>query len=273
MQTGLCVRIAAFALACIAVPACEKSSVQHTSSPASSPAIEISTARPWIFPPGVTKPRIMIVGDSIAAGPGCYKKYLLADLTSNQYSNFEFVGEYSDDCGGSVRHSAVSCSTAEQYTQPSFTMPNCFQGKSFPGLATLMATHHPDLVLLQLGVNDVWSGQRTVDAILGSYSALVQQARTANPRVVLVVAQIQKVRPDCSSDDSVTQRAQALVNAVPAWAKQQSTASSPVFTADLWTNSDWSKVETLDCVHPNEIGAQKMGMNWFNALKGILRPN
>ena len=71
---------------------------------------------PWRFPSGITKPRIMIVGDSISAGPGCYKKYLLQYLTDNHYSKFQFVGEYSDDCGGVVRHSAVSCSTAEQYT-------------------------------------------------------------------------------------------------------------------------------------------------------------
>jgi hypothetical protein len=60
------------------------------------------------------------------------------------------------------------------------------------------------------------------------------------------------------------------VSAVPAWAGQQSTARSPVFIADLWSNSDWTKAETLDCVHPNEIGAERMAMNWFNALKAIL---
>ncbi len=123
----------------------------------------------------------MIVGDSIAAGPGCFKKYLVQDLTANHYSKYEFVGEYTDDCGGGVRHSAVGCSTAEQYARASFTMPNCAQGKSFPGMSTLVATHKPDLIMLQLGVNDVWQG-RTVDAILGSYTELVRQARSRTPR-------------------------------------------------------------------------------------------
>jgi hypothetical protein len=222
-------------------------------------------------PPTVGKPRLMIVGDSISAGPGCYKKYLLQALQEHHYSSFEFVGEYGDDCGSAVRHSAVSCSTAEQYTQPSFTMPNCFQGKSFPGLPTLMASHHPDIVLLQLGVNDIWGGQRTLTEILQSYATLVREARAENPRVTLVVAQIQKIRPNCDADDSVTKRAEALVNAVPAWAQGQSTAQSPVLSADLWTNSDWTKAETLDCVHPNEVGAQKMGLNWFHALSGLLK--
>jgi hypothetical protein len=223
----------------------------------------------WTFPAGVTKPRIMIVGDSISAGPGCYKKYLLKDLTDNGYTKFEFVGEYTDDCGGGVLHSAVSCSTAEQYTHDMFMMPNCQQGKTFLGMSPLAAKHKPDLIMLQLGVNDVWGGA-TTQTTLDRYETLIEQARAQNPRVALVVAQIQKIRPNCGSDDSVQKRAEELVKAVPAWAQQLGTEPSPVFVADLWTNSDWSKAETLDCVHPNDVGAQKMGMNWFNALKSIL---
>jgi hypothetical protein len=26
-------------------------------------------------------------------------------------------------------------------------------------------------------------------------------------------------------------------------------------------------------VHPNDTGAQKMGLNWYNALEGILKPD
>jgi hypothetical protein len=90
--------------------------------------------------------------------------------------------------------------------------------------------------------------------------------------VALVVAQIHKIRPDCGSDDSVQKRTEELIMAVPAWAERLSTAQSPVFVADLWTNSDWTMAETTDCVHPNDAGARKMGTNWFNALKDILTP-
>jgi lysophospholipase L1-like esterase len=213
----------------------------------------------------------MIVGDSISAGPGCYKKYLVADLIANGYSNFEFVGEYTDDCGGGVMHGAVSCSTAEQYTQPTFTMPNCFQGMSFAGLAMLVAEHQPDLVMLQLGVNDVWGGRAT-DAILASFATLIEQARAQNPNIVIAVAQIQKIRPTSDGNpDAVFARAEQLVMALPAWAAAQSQPQSRVFVADLWTNSDVA--QTNDGVHPDDAGAQRMGQNWFNALKDILRPN
>lgn len=224
------------------------------------------------FPSNVTRPRIMIVGDSISAGPGCYKKYLLQQLSQHGYTHFDFVGEYTDDCGGGVMHSAVSCSTAAQYTQATFTMPNCSQGKTFLGLSSLMPKHRPDLLMLQLGVNDVWGAKPTAE-ILDNYRKLVEQARAQNPRIVLAVARIQKIRPDCGTDDSVQKRAEELVTAVPAWAAQLSTAQSPTFVADLWSDSDWSKAETNDCVHPNDVGAKRMGQNWYKALAPILKPD
>jgi lysophospholipase L1-like esterase len=223
------------------------------------------------FPSNVTRPRIMIVGDSISAGPGCYKKYLVEDLNANGYSSFDFVGEYTDDCGGGVMHSAVSCSTAEQYTQPTFTMPNCFQGTSFAGMSALVAEHQPDLVMLQLGVNDVWNARAT-DAILANFATLIEQARAQNPNVVIAVAQIQKIRPTSDANpDAVLARAEQLVMALPAWAEAQSQPASRVFVADLWTNSDTT--QTNDGVHPDDTGAQRMGENWFNALKNVLTAN
>ncbi len=110
------------------------------------------------FPSSVTRPRLLIIGDSISAGPGCYKKYLLAALNGAGFSNFDFVGEYTDDCGGGVMHGARSCSTAQQYTQPEFTLQAECGAGPWPGLSALAAEHSPDLMMLQLGVNDVWGG-------------------------------------------------------------------------------------------------------------------
>jgi GDSL-like lipase/acylhydrolase family protein len=235
-----------------------------------APEGSAGTASASPFPTSVTRPKIMIIGDSISAGPGCYKKYLLADLNANGYSNFDFVGAYTDDCGGGVLHSARSCSTAQQYTQANFTLAagSCNPSGTFDGLAPLAATYHPDLLMMQLGVNDVWGG-RDVGAILADYTTLVQQARTENPDMVIVVAQIQQIRPTSDANpDAVFGRAQQLIMAVPSWAQSQSRAESPIFVADLWTNSD--STQTLDGVHPDDAGAQRMGENWFNALKGVL---
>lgn len=223
------------------------------------------------FPSDVTRPKIMIIGDSITAGPGCYKQHLLADLNANGYSNFDFVGDYTDDCGGSVRHSARSCTTALDFTQPTFTLRADCGGGTFPGLSQLMTSHEPDLLMIQLGVNDVWNGLGP-DAILADYATLVQQARAQNPDVVIAIAQIHQIRPT-PDGDAVFLRAQQLAAAVPAWAAAQSQPQSPTFVADLWTNSDASAAETLDGVHPNDAGARRMGRSWSAALQNILTPD
>jgi lysophospholipase L1-like esterase len=210
----------------------------------------------------------MIVGDSISAGPGCYKKYLVQNLMADSITSYEFVGEYTDDCGGGVRHSAVSCTTTSNYTMPTFMVPNCTM-TTYPGMATLVETHNPDLVMLQLGVNDVWGGSAPIQPILNNYATLVTQARAHNPRIVVMVAQIHKIITDNCMNMASTSKAEELVMAIPAWAQGISTADSPVLVADLWTNSDAR--EANDCVHPNDAGAQRMGTNWFNALAPILR--
>src|SRR5580692_8597098 len=124
-------RLGALILGCVTAWGCEHPAAVSKAPSGQGSATTTANGPRSSLRSGAAKPRLMIVGDSISAGPGCYKKYLLQALAEHHYSNFEFVGEYADDCGGAVRHSAVSCSTAEQYTAPSFTMPNCFQGKYF----------------------------------------------------------------------------------------------------------------------------------------------
>lgn len=221
------------------------------------------------FPDGLYSAKIMIVGDSISAGPGCYKKALKNHLINNGINRFEFVGSYSDDCGGDVYHSAVSCSTSANYLDWEFRLPNCHGDKAFAGVTKLMREHTPDMVMMQLGVNDVWGGSTSVEYVLKNYNKLVEKMRAENPYVVIVVAQIHKIITDDCVNFGGYRNAEMLVQAVPGWAKSVSTPQSPVYVADLWSNSDPHDAD--DCVHPNNTGAEKMALNWYNAIEGILR--
>ncbi|MDO6422654.1 SGNH/GDSL hydrolase family protein [Saccharophagus degradans] len=221
------------------------------------------------FPEYVTTPRIMIVGDSISAGPGCYKKHLKANLINAGITNYQFVGSYSDDCGGNVMHSAVSCSSTANFLDHEFSLPNCFADKKFAGITKLMQDNKPDMVMLQLGVNDVWGGSTSVSYVTDNYTKLVKKMRAQNPHVVIVVAQIHKIITDNCENMGSYRNAEMLVQAVPAWARANSTQQSPIYVADLWTNSD--PKQAPDCVHPDEAGAERMGLNWFNALKPLLQ--
>ncbi len=225
-----------------------------------------------LFPPGVTRPKILIIGDSISAGPGCYKKYLDQKLKDSGVTNYEFVGEYTDDCGGDVLHGAVSCTSTADYVQASFNLnrAGCPAGDRL-GMGPMTEKFRPDLILMQLGVNDVWGGGQNIETILRNYETLIEQARAHNPNVVIAVAQIHKIKTvgGCSEPKTPDPTAQALVDAVPVWAKKVNNATSPVLVADLWTNS--LVTESDDCVHPNEAGAARMAANWYDALEPILR--
>ena len=103
---------------------------------------------------------------------------------------------------------------------------------------------------------------------MNNYRTLIEQARAHNPNIVVAVAQIHKIITGNCTNSASTTNAEALVNAVPGFVAEVSTADSPVFAADLWTNSD--PYEANDCVHPNDAGAQRKGENWYNALQDIL---
>lgn len=242
-----------------------------SSSATSGPNAETSVGS--MFPPGVITPRIMIVGDSISAGPGCYKGLLAQQLADNGFS-VEFVGKYDDACGSGVKHGAVSCSTTADYVKETFVLANASCAQTpFDGLASLCAEFRPDLIMLQLGVNDVWGPDVSIQPVLDNYTTLVEQARGHNPNIVVVVAQIHKINTQqtstpCTVND-FSPKAQELVDAVPAWAMATTSLASPVFVADLWTDSVVS--ETNDCVHPNAAGDQKMANAWYRTLSSILR--
>ena len=228
-----------------------------------------------MFPSGVTTPKLMIVGDSISAGPGCYKALLDEKLKADEnVIAYEFVGKYNDDCGGGIKHSAVSCSTTSDYVKDTFVLANasCTQ-TPFDGMTKLVEEFSPDLIMFQLGVNDVWDANAQIQPVLDNYTTLVEQARAHNPNIVIVIAQVQKINTQqsatpCTASD-FSPKAKELIDAVPAWAQAANTDASPVFVADLWTNS--VVTNTKDCVHPNDAGDAAMAQNWYDALKNILR--
>jgi lysophospholipase L1-like esterase len=201
---------------------------------------------------GAVPVRIMPLGDSITGSPGCWRALLWNKLQSNGFTNIDFVGTqppqgcgvpYDGDNeghGGALASGIVS------------------QGQ-LPGW---LAATNPNIVLMHLGTNDVWNGQSQT-AILASYSTLVGQMRANNPNMTVLVAQIIPMNPT-----NCTMCAQGVVNldaAIPAWAASLSTTQSPIVVVDQWTGFN-DATDTVDGVHPNDSGNQKMSDRWYPAL-------
>jgi hypothetical protein len=201
--------------------------------------------------------KIMPLGDSITAGPGCWRAILWDNLQSAGYTNIHFVG--TQQGGG--------CQTAyydiNHEGHGGFSAAGIASQNLLPGW--LSATN-PDIVLMHLGTNDIFANPAT-STILAAYSTLVSQMRANNPNMRILVAQIIPMNPSgCSYC------AQDVINlnaAIPAWAASLTTAQSPVIPVDQWTGFD-ATTDTVDGIHPNDTGFQKMAARWFPPLTAQL---
>src|SRR5690554_1849794 len=141
----------------------------------------VSPAAPALS--AATPIRIMPLGDSITAGPGCWRALLWDRLQRSGYTNIDFVGTVSD--GGSCNYGFSYDGDHEGHG-----------GYSAVGIADnnqlppWLAAARPDIVVMHLGTNDLWGGWQSMDTIMAAYTKLVGQMRANNPAMRIVVAQI-----------------------------------------------------------------------------------
>jgi lysophospholipase L1-like esterase len=201
--------------------------------------------------------RIMPLGDSITAGPGCWRALLWDHLQRTGFTNIDFVGtQPGGGCsvpfdGDSEGHGGFAATGIADQNQ----------------LPPWLAATHPDIVLMHLGTNDLWGGTISTTAILAAYSKLVDQMRASNPNMKILVAQIIPMEPPgCTT---CPQGARDLGNAVPGWAAGKTTAQSPITVVDQWTGFN-AATDTNDGVHPIDSGFQKMADRWYPAVTTAL---
>ena len=203
--------------------------------------------------------KIMPLGDSITGSPGCWRALLWTQLQSAGYTNFDFVGTLnnSGDCGipfdgDNEGHGGYLATGIDSNNQ----------------LPAWLAATTPDVVMMELGTNDVWNNIAPA-TILASFGHLVDEMRANNPNVRVMVAQITPLNPSGCTD--CPQRVINFNAAIPAWAAAKSTTQSPITVVDVWTGFD-DAADTADGVHPNSTtGIQKVAASWYPAVVAMLR--
>ena len=200
--------------------------------------------------------RIMPLGDSITGSPGCWRALLWNDLLEAGHTDVDFVGTLGPQgCG--VTHDGDNEGHGG-YLATTIAATNLLPG--------WLAATEPDVVLMHLGTNDLWSNRSTAE-ILAAFTTLVGQMRANNPAMTVLVAQIIPVDPPTCS--ACADRTVALNAALPAWAAGLTSATSPVTVVDQWTGWD-PATDTSDGVHPNATGTSKMAARWFGPLAAVL---
>jgi lysophospholipase L1-like esterase len=205
----------------------------------------------------------MPLGDSITGSPGCWRALLWNRLQTTGFTNIDFVGTLPPQgCGVAY--------DGDNEGHGGFLATNIANQNQLPGW--LSATH-PDIVMMHLGTNDVWSNIAPA-TILAAFSTLVDQMRASNPNMRILVAKIIPVNPPSCTD--CAQRTVNFNNAIPAWASGKSTSASPITVVDQWTGFN-TATDTGDGVHPNDAGNVKISDRWYpslvNALGGIVDPS
>jgi lysophospholipase L1-like esterase len=207
-----------------------------------------------------TPVRIMPLGDSITAGPGCWRAYLWNQLQTAGYSNIDFVGGVND--GGGCNPGFTYDFDHEGHS--GFSITGIADGNQLPPWLTAA---RPDIIVMHLGTNDMWGGFIPLETKITALTKLVGQMRANNPNVKLIASKIIPMSP--SSCPTCAADVVAFDNAIPGWAAGLTTAQSPIYVVDQWTGFD-VVADTNDGVHPVTSGFIKMANRFFPVVAQAL---
>jgi lysophospholipase L1-like esterase len=222
--------------------------------------------------------RIMAIGDSITRAT-CWRAALWNELNQSFPARFDFVGTLTSDNGCAPANydrdnQGYSSSLITEIVANVTTARMC-DPNPCPALADLQQAFlakPTDVALMHFGTNDVWNAKNPQDIVNG-YSEVVKALRAANPKVVILVAQIIPMNVTdttcggCTCAGCVT-GVPALNALITSWAAQQSTADSSVRVVDQYDGYD-AVADNRDGVHPNDLGSKKIADHWFAALSPL----
>jgi hypothetical protein len=219
------------------------------SAPAPDASVDAGGARDAAPLTGIVK--IMVTGSSNEIGT-CWRALLWQELHANAITNFDFVGAVTTgmDCGVAGYDKDLQAENGIVITNlPASTYAGWFK-----------APFTPQIILMHFGGADILADM-PVAGVMNAYALALAQARLANPKVILLIAQHTPEGKPAVVD---------LNAAIAAWAPQVSTPESPVIAVDLYTGILASDLR--DGVHLNMVGSQKVADRFYAALLPFFKP-
>ena len=243
--------------------------------------------------------KIMSLGDSITDGywtSGGYRKYLYHELEKQGYSNIDMVGPKGGDIesfsynGETVTYDgnyAGYSGYAIQYITGTETRQGILEtiNEDYGDGKNMIEAYDPDVVLLQIGTNDILSNYNTgiTDRLENLINTIL--ASMDGKDDVLYVSTIPDInvaeRFDWlwsygldglnyySDPEGFTNAVQGSIdaynNSIRELVTEKQAKGERVAFADIHSVVD-QNTDLNDGVHPNEAGYEKMGMYWANLL-------
>ena len=204
--------------------------------------------------------KILPLGDSITYGiqyAGAYRVELFQD-TLNAHQNITFVGDSSLANGPAMVGGAPFPQDNDGHS--GWTIDQIAGLVPSPALQT-----NPDIILLMIGTNDMYSQSQPVAQAPQRLAALIDKIIGAGAHPLLVVAQITPLQNSTWETQVQTYNA-----AIPALVQARAMAGKHIALVDMHTGFVVATMLSSDGVHPNMTGYDHMGDVWYAAIKGVL---
>jgi lysophospholipase L1-like esterase len=209
--------------------------------------------------------KVMPLGDSITEGyvvSGGYRTQLWTDISSaGLSSNVDLVG--------SVSTGPSTLGDKDNEGHPGWSIAGGGNVDSFMsrGIAlqvdTWMSTYNPDIVMLQIGTNDILHScdMTTAPDRLSSLIDKICAKLPSNGK--LYVATITPLKDPTYNSEVI-----AFNATIPGIIASKVSDGKPVYLVNM--NGVITADELRDGIHPSQEAYNKMGDFWFNAIKGDL---
>jgi acyl-CoA thioesterase I len=197
--------------------------------------------------------RILPLGDSVTSSfvPHSSYRYRLWHKLVNAGFNVDFVGTRNGVEGGIPDNSNFDM---DHEGHPGWTTQD-----GLDNIDAIVAATQPDMVLLDLGGNDVLEGVPLVTTV-ENLTAIIDHLRAANPNIRIVLAQ---------STPYQGQNAKRM-SKLRAAVRRIARTHSRVWTVNLYGGFSVRK-DTFDGTHPDDSGERKIAKAYFGLLKKLLR--
>jgi len=201
--------------------------------------------------------RILPLGDSDTSSfaPHSSYRYWLWHRLVDAGFNVDFVGSQHSVVGGVPANADFD---QDHEGHPGWATPDVLEN-----INSIAAATQPDIVLIDLGANDVISGV-PLETTTENFILIIQRLRAVNPQVTILLAQT----PPFEGQDKVAMR--LLRRAIRSVAKRENTRESRVYVVNLFGGFSVKK-DTFDGMHPDESGEQKIAKRFFKVLRRVLR--
>jgi|GEM_PF-1202361 len=198
--------------------------------------------------------RILPLGDSITAGyhstdAGGYRLPLWNKLFVEDGVNIDFVG--------SERMGPYNALDLEHEGHGGWRIADLAEH-----VDGIIALHRPDMILLQIGTNDMQ--EPDVSVLADRMGGLIDRIGAAAPDAELIVAQIPP-----QAGEETNKKIEAFNAGIRSLVADRAAAGRRIGTVDMYASL--TQADLHDGIHPNDSGYAAMADAWYAGIVGVLQ--